>query len=537
MRSQTISMIIHFGWDFKYASRRMPVLAENVVATSQPLACQAGIKMLLNGGNAVDAAIATAITLTVVEPVNNGIGSDAFALIWDGKSLKGLNASGRSPAAWTPEYFSHRRSMPILGWDATTIPGAVSAWVKLSNKYGQLSFDKLFEPAIRYAEKGFFVSPITAEIWSYLAKMYKKRLYPEFYETFMINGKPPSPGQLFKCPAQAETLKKIAQTKGESFYSGELAKKIISHSENTGGVITLQDLENHKATWEKSLSMDYKGVSLHEIPPNGQGITTLIMLGILKHFNISEFDPDSPEAVHIQLEAMKLAFSDAYRYISDISTLEFDPEYLLDNNYLKQRASEIDPAQAKIFKHGIPKEGDTVYLTTADEDGMMVSYIQSNYMGFGSGIVIPGTGISLQNRGNGFTLIEGHPNQVGPNKRPFHTIIPGFVTQKGRPVMSFGVMGGEMQPQGQAQMMIRIFEYGQNPQTALDAPRWKVINGVNVKVESEFDKNLIKNLTNKGHSIKEDFYFNFGGGQIIHKMEGGYLAASDPRKDGQAMGY
>ena len=530
-------MFSNFGWNFKYPSRRMPVLAKNVVATSQPLACQAGIKMLLNGGNAVDAAIATAITLTVVEPVNNGIGSDAFAFVWDGKSLKGLNASGRSPAAWTPEYFSRRKSMPMFGWDATTIPGVVSAWVELSNKYGQLSFEELFKPAIRYAEKGFTVSPITAEIWGYLAKMYKKRLYPEFYETFMINGKPPSPGQLFKCPPQAETLKKIAKTKGEAFYSGELAKKIVSHSENTGGVMTLQDLENHKVTWEKSLSMDYKGVTLHEIPPNGQGITALIMLGILKNIDISEFDPDSPEAIHFQLEAMKLAFSDAYRYISDPSTLEFDPKHLIDDDYLKQRALKIDPARAKILKHGIPKVGDTVYLTTADEDGMMVSYIQSNYMGFGSGIVVPGTGISLQNRGNGFTLVEGHPNQVGPNKRPFHTIIPGFVTLKGKPIMSFGVMGGEMQPQGHAQMMIRIFEYGQNPQAALDAPRWRVINGLNVKVESEFNKRTINDLVKMGHSIKEDFYFNFGGGQIIYKIDEGYLAASDPRKDGQAIGY
>ena len=530
-------MIRNFGWNFKYPSRRMPILAENVVATSQPLACQAGIKMLLNGGNAVDAAIATAITLTVVEPVNNGIGSDAFALVWDGKSLIGLNASGRSPAAWTPEYFSRRKAMPMFGWDATTIPGAVSAWVELSNKYGQLSFEKLFQPAIRYAEKGFIVSPITAEVWGYLAKMYKRRLYPEFHETFMINGKPPAPGQLFKCLPQAETLKKIAQTKGEAFYSGELAKKIVSHSENTGGVMTLQDLENHKVTWEKPISLNYKGVTLHETPPNGQGITALIMLGILKNFEINDLDPDSPETIHIQLEAMKIAFSDAYRYISDSSNLEFDPEHLLDDEYLKQRALEIDSARAKIFKYGIPKMGDTVYLTTADENGMMVSYIQSNYMGFGSGIVVPETGISLQNRGNGFTLIEGHPNQVGPNKRPFHTIIPGFVSQKGKPLMSFGVMGGEMQPQGHAQMMIRIFEYGQNPQAALDAPRWRVTNGLNVKVESDFSKTAIKKLINMGHSIDEDFYFNFGGGQIIFKIDEGYLAASDPRKDGQAIGY
>ena len=530
-------MVGNFGWDFQYPSRRMPILANNIVATSQPLACQAGLQMLLNGGNAVDAAIATAITLTVVEPVNNGIGSDAFALVWDGKSLRGLNASGRSPAAWTLEYFSNKKSMPMFGWDAVTIPGAVSAWVELSEKYGQLSFKKLFEPAIKYAERGFIVSPITAKVWGFLARMYKKRLYPEFYDTFMINGRPPSPGKIFKCPAQAESLKKIAQTRGEAFYSGELAKKIVLHAQNTGGMITIQDLEKHKPTWEFPLSIDYNGVSLNEIPPNGQGLTALMMLGVLKNLHISDFKPDSPESIHMQLEAMKLAFSDAYQYISDPSTLKFDPQYLLGESYLKERASEIDSTQAKIFKHGVPKMGDTVYLTTADEDGMMVSLIQSNYMGFGSGIVIPETGISLQNRGNGFSLVEGHPNQVGPNKRPFHTIIPAFVSKKGKPIMSFGVMGGEMQPQGHVQMMIRIFEYEQNPQVALDAPRWRVMEGLDIRVEPEFNKNTIKSLIQMGHSIKEDFYFNFGGGQIIYKLDEGYLAASDPRKDGQAVGY
>lgn len=533
----SIKMVGNFGWDFPYPSRRMPILANNIVATSQPLACQAGLQMLLNGGNAIDAAIATAITLTVVEPVNNGIGSDAFALVWDGKSLKGLNASGRSPAAWTPEHFSDKKSMPILGWDTVTVPGAVSAWVELSEKYGQLSFEKLFEPAIKYATQGFMVSPITAKVWGFLARMYKKRLYPEFHKTFMVNGKPPSPGQIFRSPSQAESLEKIAQTRGEAFYSGELARKIASHAQNTGGTITMQDLENHKPTWESPLSIEYNGVSLNEIPPNGQGLTVLLMLGILKNFEISSFEPDSPESIHIQLEAMKLAFSDAYHYISDPSSLQFDPQYLLKEDYLKNRASEIDSTQAKIFKYGVPKMGDTVYLTTADQDGMMVSFIQSNYMGFGSGIVIPKTGISLQNRGNGFSLVEGHPNQVGPNKRPFHTIIPAFVSKKGKPIMSFGVMGGEMQPQGHAQMMIRMFEYEQNPQAALDAPRWRVMEGLDVRVEPEFNKDTIKSLIQMGHSIKEDFCFNFGGGQIIYKLDEGYLAASDPRKDGQAVGY
>jgi len=264
----------------------MPVLAENIVSTSQPLACQAGLSMLRKGGNAIDAAIATAITLTVVEPVNNGIGSDAFAIVFDGKKLNGLNASGKSPAAWTVDHFSNFKSMPLLGWDSVTIPGAVSAWVALSKKYGQLNFKDLFEPAIYYAEKGFLVSPITAKLWKQLAIMYKKNRFPEFHETFLPAGRVPKPGELFKNPHQAATLKKIAETEGESFYSGELAKKIADHATNTGGMITLEDLETHEATWENTITMEYKGLTLHELPPNGQGLAALIMLGILKNFDL-----------------------------------------------------------------------------------------------------------------------------------------------------------------------------------------------------------------------------------------------------------
>lgn len=526
-----------FNWDFFYPSRRMPILAKNVVATSQPLACQVGLKMLLKGGNAIDAAIATAITLTVVEPTSNGIGSDAFAIVWDGKKLIGLNASGRSPAAWTPEHFSHRLTMPQTGWDSVTVPGAVSAWVELSKKFGQLEFRELFEPAIKYASEGFLVSPITADVWGFLAKLYKRKKFTDFYDGFMPNGNAPLPGQLFKFPAQAETLKLIAQTEGEAFYSGELAKKIAEHAKKTGGLIELEDLENHKPTWDKPISTSYKDVNLHEIPPNGQGIAALIMLGILKHYDISSFEPDSFESLHIQIEAMKLAFADVYRYVSDLSTMEFDPTYLLKSDYLSKRAELIDLKKASGFSYGLPEHGDTIYLTTADAEGMMVSYIQSNYGGFGSGIVIPNTGISLHNRGSGFSLQENHPNQVGPNKRPFHTIIPAFVSKKNEPVMSFGVMGGSMQPQGHAQMMIRIFEYGQNPQTACDAPRWRIMGGFKVNLEHGSYQETIKGLRQLGHIIEKKSFHYFGGGQLIYKLEDGYVAASDPRKDGQAIGY
>lgn len=533
----------------------MPILANNIVSSSQPLASQAGLRMLLDGGNAVDAVIATAIALTIVEPTMNGIGSDAFAILWDGKEVVGLNASGRSPAAWTPEYFLKYNKkipskdkeiplkykialtpkMPLLGWDSVTVPGAVSAWVELWKKYGQLSFKELFKPAIEYARNGFLVSPITANVWQVVSRIFKK--FPEFNDGFLPNGKPPKAGQLFKFPAQARTLELIAETEGEAFYHGELAKKIVNHAKKSGGLMTLEDLENHKPTWDNVISIDYKGVKLHEIPPNGQGLAALIMLGILKQRDISSFKPDSVESLHIQLEAMKLALADAHRYISDPSSLEFDHKYFLEPNYLRERANLIDLKKAQDPKHGVPTHGDTVYLTAADEDGLMISYIQSNYFSFGSGIVIPNTGISLQNRGYGFTLEEGHPNQVGPNKRPFHTIIPAFVTNKVGPLMSFGVMGGPFQPMGHVQMMIRIYEYRQNPQAAVDAPRWRVEDSLNVGVESEFNEQTIEGLKKRGHKVSKSHYVEFGGAQIIYKLENGYVAASDPRKDGQAVGF
>ena len=532
-----------FKWDFKYSSRRMPILARNVVSTSQPLASQAGLQMILKGGNAVDAAIAAAITLTVVEPTMNGIGSDAFSLIWEGKRLIGLNASGRSPISWNPELFSHRTEMPLTGWGSVTVPGAVSAWIELSEKYGQLSFKALFDPAIKYAEKGFLVSPITAKAWQSQLSSYEeiipefKENFPEFYNTFFQFGESPKQGVMFKLPDHAKTLREIANTEGASFYYGDLAKKIVEHAQNSGGYFSLEDFENHKVTWEKSLTFNYKDVTLHEIPPNGQGLAAMIMLGILKQFDMSSIEPDSADSLHLQIEAMKLAFSDAYRYISDQKSLEFDPEHLLKSGYLKQRANMIKAKKANHYEAGMPKQGDTVYLTTADSDGMMVSYIQSNYRGFGSCIVVPNTGISLQNRGNGFSLVEGHPNQVGSSKRPFHTIIPAFVTKKGKPLMSFGVMGGSMQPQGHAQLMIRIFENDQNPQAALDAPRWRTSEGLDVYLESGFKNEVSTRLSQLGHQVSIKDFTNFGGGQLIYKLEDGFLGASDWRKDGQAVGF
>ncbi|MGV9172038.1 MAG: gamma-glutamyltransferase [Promethearchaeia archaeon] len=525
-----------FRWDFPYDSQRMPILAKNIVTTSQPLAAQAGLQMLLKGGNAVDAAIATAIALTVVEPTSNGLGSDAFCILWDGEKLIGLNASGRSPASWKKAYFQEKYDkMPLLGWDAVTILGAVSAWIKLWKKFGSLEFKALFEPTINYAKEGFLVTPIIGTTWKFLKRQYKE--FPDWVDTFTLNGKVPKPGQLFRLPDHARSLELIAESEGEAFYQGELAEKIVAHAKDTGGKISLHDLKNHRADWVNPIQKQYHGITLHEIPPNGQGLAALIALGILKNFDMTQYKPESIHGLHIQLEAMKLAFRDAQRYIGDPAAMEFDPEILLKDTYLKERAELIKEKKAIDFQHGLPKGKDTVYLTTADENGMMVSYIQSNFWSFGSGIVIPETGIALQNRGNGFTLKEGHPNQVGPNKRPYHTIIPAFITKEGRPLMSFGVMGGHMQPQGHVQMILRIFDYLQNPQTAANAPRWRVEEELDVKMENKFQKEVISGLRKKGHKVQKSHYIDFGGAQLIYKLKSGYFAASEPRKDGQAVGY
>ena len=526
-----------FSWNFPYPSQRMPVIAENVVATSQPLAAQAGLRMLLKGGNAVDAALAAAIVLTVVEPTSNGIGSDAFALIWDGEQLHGLNGSGRSPAAWSPEYFGKYEEYPTLGWDTVTVPGAVSAWCALSERFGRLPFESLFEPAIFYAQQGYGVSPITARSWQRAQRKYQK--FPEFAKTFLPAGRAPRAGERFRCAAMARTLREIAETRGESFYKGRLAEAIVQHAKTTGGMLSTEDLAQHQADWVAPLSYDFLGYTLHEIPPNGQGIAALMMLGILAHTDIADYPVDSADSLHVQIEAMKLAFADVHRHVADPAWMHIDAHALLDPEYLRQRAKSIDMQQARFPTYGMPQDKGTVYLTTADASGMMVSFIQSNYMGFGSGIVIPDTGISLQNRGCGFCLEPGHPNQVAGAKRPYHTIIPGFVTKDGQAVMSFGVMGGHMQPQGHAQMMIRIFKDGQNPQAANDAPRWHLFRDFQVGVEPGFDPDVLNELAARGHKIVSECAEGlFGGAQMICKLDGDlYAAASDPRKDGQAVGF
>lgn len=515
-----------------YDIRRGPLLARNVVATSQPLAAQAGLSMLYKGGNAIDAALAAAITLTVVEPSGNGLGSDAFAILWDGAELHGLNASGRSPAGLTTGEVTER------GWGSVTVPGAVSGWVALSGRFGALPFETLFGPAIDYAENGFPVSPIIARLWHLAGKALGAQ--PGFADCFLPGGRAPAAGEIFRNPAQAASLRQIAQTKGAAFYTGTLAEQITKDAARHGSTLSMEDLANHRADWCGTIQQDYAGVALHEIPPNGQGIAALSALGILGHFDLGSHAADSPQALHLQIEAVKLGLADAEAFVADPAHMDMTPDDILAPDYLARRAAEIDPAQAKTAVEGAPKHGGTVYITAADASGKMVSLIQSNYMGFGSGVVVPDTGISLQNRGAGFVTTPGHANQVGPGKRPFHTIIPGFVTENGAPMMSFGVMGGPMQAQGHVQMVTRMRVHGQSPQAASDAPRWRFVQGREVAVESSMPDATVAALEKMGHRIVReapDNAFGFGGAQLIARHGDGYIAGSDHRKDGCAVGF
>lgn len=540
----------NFNWANPYPSTRTPLFARNVVSTSHPLAAQAGLRIMLKGGNAVDAAIAAAATITLVEPVSCGIGGDCFAILWDGAKLHGLNSSGTAPAAWNVEYFKKKygtdsnglAKQPKRGWDTVTVPGVVAGWASLHEKFGKLPFEALFEPAIEIAERGYAVPPVVAGKWAKAAEELKDQ--PGFASAFMPNGRAPEIGEQFKLAGAANTLRRIAQSKGRDFYEGELAEKIAAFATECGAALTLDDLRAYQPEWVEPISKDYHGYTLHEIPPNGQGIAALIALGIAERFDLRNVPVDSIRSQHIQIEAMKLAFADVYRYVSDPGSMSVTPLQMLDDNYLDSRAKLIRLDQAVQHKAGRPHAGGTIYLSAADENGMMISFIQSNYMGFGSGVVVPDTGISLQNRGVGFSMDPASPNVVEGGKRPFHTIIPGFVTRSGKPVMSFGVMGGDMQPQGHLQTLVRMVDYDQQPQAACCAPRWKVNRDFTLDIEPNMDGDVIEGLRALGHQLHSvnDPYMDFGAGQFIWRMsednnEHGYVAASDGRRDGQAVGF
>ena len=538
-----------FNFNAPYSSARLPLFARNVVSTSHPLAAQAGLRMMLKGGNAVDAAIAAAATLTITEPVSNGLGSDAFCILWDGQQLHGLNASGNAPQSWTPDYFKRKygadvAAPPKRGFDSVTVPGAVSSWVALSERFGKLPFADLMEPAIDIAERGYLLPVVVQQKWA--AATPELQSMPGFAEGFLPWGRAPDVGELFQFKAAARGLRAIAESKGQAFYGGEIAQAIERFSAQHGGTLTAKDFADYRPEWVTPIAQNYRGYTLHEIPPNGQGIAALIALGILEHFDVAGLPVDGVDSQHLQIEAMKLAFADVYRYVADPSAMEVTPAQMLDPAYLASRAQLIQMNKAQDFGAGNPVKGGTIYLTAADENGMMVSFIQSNYMGFGSGCVEPEFGVSLQNRGHGFNVQSGGMNPanlVAPGKRPFHTIIPAFLTQDGQPVMSYGVMGANMQPQGHMQTLVRMLDYGQNPQAACDAPRWRYNAGYSINVEADMNAQTVQGLAQLGHhmDVINDSYQDFGAGQFIWRMGDpkvqGYVAASDSRRDGQAVGF
>lgn len=535
-----------FNYANPYTSTRIPVFARNVVSTSHPLAVQAGLRMLWQGGNAVDAAVAAAAAMTICEPVSNGLGSDAFCMVWDGQGLHGLNASGRAPAAWTPDYFRRKHgdgagAPPKRGLDSVTVPGAVGSWVALSDRFGKLPFADLLAPAIELAERGYLVPPVVQQKWA--AATPELGGQPGFADAFLPWGRAPEVGELFRFPAAARGLRAIANTGGQAFYGGEIAEAVARFAAEHGASLSVKDFASYRPEWVTPIAQRYRGHTVHEIPPNGQGIAALIALGILDQFDVAGWPLDGVDSQHVQIEAMKLAFADTYRYVAEPASMQVTAEQMLDPAYLASRAKLIDMRRAQDFGAGNPVKGGTIYLTAADQNGMMVSFIQSNYMGFGSGCVEPRFGISLQNRGHAFSLDPASPNVVAPGKRPFHTIIPGFLSRDGQPVMSFGVMGANMQPQGHLQTLVRMLDHRQSPQAACDAPRWRYNAGLEINVEASMNLVTVQGLADRGHRMEviNDSYQDFGAGQFIWRVGDpaaeGYVAASDARRDGQAAGF
>lgn len=527
--------------EYKYASRRRVVHAKRgMVCTSQPLASQAGLTILQQGGNAIDAAIATAICQTIVEPTNNGLGSDCFALVWTGGKLHGLNGSGYAPQRLTPEAVAASgatEKMPLRGWEAVTVPGAPSAWAELHKRFGRLPFAKLFEPAIYYAEQGYPVSPIVARFWQEgidALTPYKNNLaIAPWFATFDVhgNGVAPKTGELVTLPDHAKTLRILADSYCESYYRGELAQRLVEFSDKTGGYLSLEDLADYRAEWVEPVHINYHGYDVWEMPPNGHGITALMALNILKGMEIGA--KDTGDTFHKQIEAMKLAFADGMHYIADPRYMQTRVEELLSDAYAAQRRALIGETALEPT-HGKPFCGGTVYLCTADGEGNMVSFIQSNYKDFGSGIVLPGYGINLNDRGAGFSLNPELDDYLAPRKKPYHTIIPGFLTHEGEAVGPFGVMGAYMQPQGHVQVIMNTVDWLLNPQTALDAPRWQWIAGKEIWLESSVAPEIVEDLRRRGHEVRvlEDDT-TFGRGEIIWRDSNGVLAgATEPRADG-----
>ena len=532
---------------------RSPVLATSAMAaTSQPLATQVALDVMKNGGNAIDAAIAANALLGLVEPTGNGLGGDLFAIVWDAKTKKlyGLNASGRSPKSLSLEWFAQNghQSIPSHGPLPVTVPGAVDGWFMLHDRFGKKPMNELLKPTIDYAKEGFPVSQLIAYYWNRSIPLLER--WPGFSEQFTIEGRAPAEGEVWKNPGLAKTLQSIADGGRDAFYKGDIAKTIANYMEKNGGFLSYEDLSSHTGNWVDPVSTNYRGYDVWELPPNGQGIAALQILNIMELFDISSMNHDSAEYVHLFTEVKKLVFEDRAKYYADSEFNKIPVTTLISKDYAQKRSGllNLDRAANTYPAGKLLEEGDTIYLTTADKEGNMVSLIQSNYRGMGSGMAPDGLGFVLQDRGEMFSLEEGHFNQFEGGKRPFHTIIPAFVTKGGLPWMSFGLMGGAMQPQGHAQIVINMIDFEMDIQAAGDAPRIHhtgsseptgevMINGGILNLETGYSYETIRQLMRMGHEIQ---YANgpYGGYQAIHRAPNGvYWGATETRKDGHAAGY
>lgn len=522
-------------FDFPYPSYRVPVFGDAAVATTQPLAAQAGLDILRNGGNAVDAALATAIALTVVEPTMNGVGGDLFAIVHTGFALHGLNASGPAPAGIDTGRLHGQPAMPLTGWDSVTVPGAPAGWAALHERFGSKPFEVLFRSAIGYARDGFPVPWVVARQWELQAGWFHGK--PGFDATFLPNGRAPLAGERFRNPGLAETLSDIAATRARSFYEGPLARRIAAFAADTGGVLSLEDLASYKPEWVTPLAQRYRDVTVHELPPNGQGIAALIALALLDQIAEPGARLDDPDDTHLAIEAMRLALADVYDHVADPAAMNTSPGELLAPERVALLAGRIAPSRTSGLAPKPSRAEGTVYVTAADRAGMMVSLIQSNYRGFGSGLVVPGTGIALHNRGSCFSTDPASPNAVGPGKRPMNTIIPGFMTDAdGAPLAAFGVMGGSIQAQAHVQVVRRLVDHDLQPQACLDGPRWRVADDGTLQVEDTMPACLQEALARKGHRLRTipAWSHESGAGQIIMRCGDAYAAASDGRRDGHA---
>ncbi len=522
-----------------YAMPRIPMCAKRgMVAASQPTAAQAGISVLQAGGNAIDAAIATATALTVVEPTSNGIGGDAFALVWSNGKLHGLNASGPSPRAISLEAILERgfKEMPRFGWESVTVPGVPAAWAALAEKFGRLPLGESMRPAIEWARKGYAVPPTLSALWHKAYREFSEELreeqYSSWFRTFAPKGRAPLPGEVWNSPDHARTLELIASTQASAFYTGEIADLTDAFSKKCGGFIRKEDLADFSVQWVDPISVDYRGYDVWEIPPNGQGLSALMALQMLDSF--APTDRSDESSFHLMIEAVKLSMTDGGHHITDPAVMETSVRSLLSKQYAAERAKLIG-GRAIEPTFGKPSHGGTVYLATADDEGNMVSYIQSNYEGFGSALVVPGTGVALQDRGCNFSLDPNHVNCLAPGKRTFHTIIPGFLSRKGTPIGPFGVMGGFNQPQGHVQVVTNSIDCHLNPQAALDAPRWRWVQGKEVLVEPHFPIHIAQALAKRGHKVSISMDSSmFGRGQIIWRdpETGVLVGGTESRTDG-----